>query len=94
MWNGVLEVDGIGMAGGSNTVAVTVVVTPAATPHQPGHTPTTHQPGTTHHPTQLAFTGVPIDALTAVASAAVLAGAVLLTAFRRRAHRQTSWGTT
>jgi len=80
MWNGVLDVDGIGMAGGSNTVAVTVVVTPAASTH--------------HHPTQLAFTGAPIDALTAVASAAVLAGAVLLTAFRRRAHRQTSWGTT
>jgi hypothetical protein len=76
------------MAGGSNTVAVTVVVTPAAAPPQSGHTPATH------HPTQLAFTGAPIDALTAVASAAVLAGTVLLTAFRRRAQRQTSWGTT
>lgn len=88
MWNTVLEVDGIDMAGGSNTVAVTVVVTPAASPLQPGHTPATH------HPTHLAFTGAPIDALTAVATAAVVAGTVLITAFRRRTQRHTSWGTT
>ena len=76
------------MAGGSNTVAVTVVVTPAATPPQSGHTPTTH------HPTHLAFTGAPIDVLSAIAGAAVFAGTVLLTTFRRRAQRPTSWGTT
>jgi hypothetical protein len=75
------------MAGGSNTVAVTVVVTPAAVVHQPGHTPTTHHPG------HLAWTGSPIDTLTALATATLIAGTFLLTAFRRRAHRPTSWGT-
>jgi hypothetical protein len=80
-------VEAIGMAGGSNTVAVTVVVTPPTSQHQPGHTPATH------HPTHLALTGAPIDALTAVASAAVIVGTVLITAFRRRAHPLTSWGT-
>ena len=92
MWNGVLAVDGIGMPGGSNTVAVTVVVPPAATPHQPGHTPPGHTPAT-HHPTHLAFTGAPIDMLTAAATAAVVGGAALLTAFRRRAQRQILGGT-
>ena len=88
MCQGLRSVDGIGMAGGSNTVAVTVVVTPAASVHQPGHTPTSH------HPAHLAFTGAPIDALTAAASAALIAGTVLVAAFRRRGHRPTLGGTT
>ena len=75
------------MAGGSNTVAVTVVVTPASVVHQPGHAPTTHHPG------HLAWTGSPIDTLTALATAALITGTFLLTAFRRRVHRPTSGGT-
>lgn len=77
------------MAGEGNTVAVTVVVTPAAGPHQPGATHPPHHPGG-----QLAYTGAPIDSLTAIATAALVGGTFLLTAFRRRAHRPTSWGTT
>ena len=74
------------MGDGSNTVAVTVVVPPAPRAHQPGH-PGAPQP---HH---LAWTGAPIDTLTALATTAVVVGTVLITAFRRRGHRRTSWGT-
>jgi hypothetical protein len=71
------------MAGGNDTVAVTVVVAPVRhvqhpVPHQPSH---------------LASTGAPIDAMTAIATTAIVAGTVLLTAFRRRTSRLTSWGT-
>ena len=76
------------MAGGSDTVAVTVVVTPPKQMHQPGHNPVPH------HPSQLAWTGAPIDMLTAIAFATVVTGTALVTAFRRRAHRPTPWGIT
>jgi len=70
------------MGEGTNHVAVTVVVAPSAQHPQPGH-PVTPP----HHPSHLAFTGAPLDVLTAAALAALTAGAALLTAVRRRSER-------
>lgn len=65
------------VAGESHTLHVVVVVPQAATPAHPQHS---------GPPGHLAFTGAPIDVLTAFAVAATVAGAAVVTATRRRAR--------